>query len=364
MRELHVVLGLNWGDEGKGHVVNQLVLEYNKSREVCVMRFSGGNNSTHRVIQGGVTHDFSSFGAGCLAGASSYIHKTCFYNPIAMMNEYNDLSRKCRVRAAIHPLTELIIPLDVMKQAAWVTGSSTGVGLHYAVDRSLRGRSIKAIDMLVPDLLEKKLLELSLAENYDKFYLDNINYKWLTAAKDLSHIIEIQDESFLDNFTVVIAEGSQGILLDQTHGLLPETATTSNTTSTNLIDIAKAFPWVVKHYVSRTYATRHGDGYFPNQLFKYHGKSKLPLILENDANQNNKYQGEFKIGSLDINTMKYALLIDKLYGVEISNANYLEFTCVDHTEDDYCETTMGLQSIDTVFGHLKPFVNTVRQHKL
>lgn len=364
MRELHIVLGLNWGDEGKGHVTNQLVLEHNKSREVCVMRFSGGNNSTHRVIQGGVTHDFSSFGAGCLAGASSYIHKTCFYNPIAMINEYNDLSKKCQVRAAIHPLTKLIIPLDVLNQSKWHTGRSTGVGLSYAVNRSIRNRSIKAIDMLVPDLLEQKLHDLSVAENYDKFDFNSANYKWLAAAKDLAHVVEIQDESFLDNFTVVIAEGSQGILLDQTHGLLPETATTSNTTSENLIDIAKTFPWVSKHYVTRTYATRHGDGYFPDRLFEYHGESKLPLILENDANQNNEYQGEFKIGSLDINTMKYALLIDKLYGVGTSNANYLEFTCVDHTEEGYCETTMGLRSIDTVFDHLKPFVNTMRQHKL
>jgi adenylosuccinate synthase len=363
MKQLHIVLGLNWGDEGKGHVTNQLVLENNKSREVCVMRFSGGNNSTHRVIQGGVTHDFSSFGAGCLAGASSYIHKTCFYNPIAMMNEYNALSRHCRVRAAIHPLTELIIPLDVMKQANWDIGQSTGVGLYYAVDRSLRGKSIKAMDLLVPDVLEKKLLGLSSEENHGNFDLDDINNAWLAAAKDLSHTVEIQDESFLDNFMVVIAEGSQGILLDQTHGLLPETATTSNTTSENLIDIAKGFPWVQKHYVTRTYATRHGDGYFPHHLLKYRDKSKLPKILKNDANQNNKFQGEFKVGQLDINTMKYALLIDKLYGVGASNTNCLEFTCVDHTKN-YCETTMGLQSIDTVFGHLKPFVDSVRQHKL
>lgn len=90
----------------------------------------------------------------------------------------------------------------------------------------------------------------------------------------------------------------------------------------------------------------------------------MPKILKNDANQYNEYQGEFKVGQLDINMMKYALLIDKLYGVKSSESNYLEFTCVDHVEEGYCETSMGLQSINTVFDHLKPFVGSVRQHKL
>lgn len=364
MTEFHIVLGLNWGDEGKGHVVNQLVLEHNKSREVCVMRFSGGNNSTHRVFQGGVRHDFSSFGAGSLAGASSYIHKTCFYNPVAIMNEYNVLTKYCKIRAAIHPLTELIIPLDVIKQSEWRTGRSTGVGLSFAVDRSMRDRSIRAIDILVPDLLEKKLHDISSTENYNKFDLEHANEMWLAAARELSHVFEIQDESFLQNFTVVIAEGSQGILLDQTHGLMPETATTSNTTSENIRDIASKFKWVAKHYVTRTYATRHGDGWFPHCILTDPLKSQLEKNLVTDANQYNKYQGEFKIGALDIDLMKYALLIDNTYGVKNSETNYLEFTCVDHIHDNYCTTPMGLQSIYNVFDRLKPFVNTVRKHKL
>ena len=87
---IDIVVGLGWGDEGKGATVDALVA----SRGVGnTLRFNGGHQAAHNVIADGVHHTFSTFGSGALAGAASWIGPRCTIDPLAAVNEQRALSR-------------------------------------------------------------------------------------------------------------------------------------------------------------------------------------------------------------------------------------------------------------------------------
>ena len=87
---IDIVVGLGWGDEGKGATVDALVAARGVGN---TLRFNGGHQAAHNVIADGVHHTFSTFGSGCLAGAASWIGPRCTIDPLAAVNEQRALSR-------------------------------------------------------------------------------------------------------------------------------------------------------------------------------------------------------------------------------------------------------------------------------
>lgn len=87
---IDIVVGLGWGDEGKGATVDALVAARGVGN---TLRFNGGHQAAHNVIADGVHHTFSTFGSGCLAGAASWIGPQCTIDPLAAVNEQRALSR-------------------------------------------------------------------------------------------------------------------------------------------------------------------------------------------------------------------------------------------------------------------------------
>lgn len=90
MTVIDIVVGLGWGDEGKGATVDALVAARGVGN---TLRFNGGHQAAHNVIADGVHHTFSTFGSGCLAGAASWIGPRCTIDPLAAVNEQRALSR-------------------------------------------------------------------------------------------------------------------------------------------------------------------------------------------------------------------------------------------------------------------------------
>ena len=87
-KDAYAVIGLGFGDEGKGLTVNHLA---NKLDNPLVIRYSGGQQAGHTVIKDGYKHTFSNFGSGTLSGAPTYWSKYCSFDPVGFAKEYNKL---------------------------------------------------------------------------------------------------------------------------------------------------------------------------------------------------------------------------------------------------------------------------------
>ncbi|GAG16096.1 unnamed protein product, partial [marine sediment metagenome] len=112
-----IVLGLGFGDEGKGATVNSLVTKSQKNGEMSiVVRFSGGNQAGHTVMHDGVKHIHSSFGSGTLQNQETFYTEHCVIDPMAMRTEQMVLESKeiYPMPVMAHPLAMITTPFDVM----------------------------------------------------------------------------------------------------------------------------------------------------------------------------------------------------------------------------------------------------------
>jgi len=167
-------------------------------------------------------------------------------------------------------------------------------------------------------------------------YLEAIdNIKW-----------NIVDYSFLSKYNNLIFEGSQGILLDMDHGVFPN-VTYANTTSKNAIEICNKLNIddVNIYYVTRSYVTRHGHGWMPNE-----GE----IQLKNNEEETcvfNEYQKHLRFGNLDYNLLNYALKLDAAYS-PMAKRN-LVVTCMDQLEKDYAFENLTTD-FETIYGSFSP----------
>lgn len=334
----HIVLGLGYGDEGKGLTTDLIC---SKSKLPVVVRFSGGQQAGHTVMINGLKHVHSSFGSGTLRGIPSYFSEhTCIY----LNSIYIEANVLYKLGIApiltVHPLAKLTTPYDV----AWNRlihnrnkHGSVGIGIGATMSRHLAtGYKLFVIDLTNQKVLQNKL------DNIKKYYMSKLipyeieefNTYCYDAEKLFYELIykwrqffDIQDYSILARATDIIFEGSQGIMLDMDHGIFPN-VTYSHTTSRNAIEIAKNFSTNTPdiYYVTRCYQTRHGNGWMSNEL------TPIDLINnEEETNTPNPWQGMMRIGEIDYKLLNYALNIDKLYSKGMNR--HLMVTCLDQRPD-------------------------------
>ena len=332
MRKYSIVLGLGFGDEGKGRTVADICSEPNVKD--IVVRFSGGHQAGHTVIYKRRKHVHSSFGSGTLLGVPTYLTEHVVMSPIHMYNEWTYLNKLgIEPEVYLHPFTKIATPMDTFSNqndSKQLKDGSCGLGVGNTIQREEDGYFLLAVDTIHPDLLEAKF------RNIYNYYvkrnfrtMPRVEEMFETFAHNLSVmqckvIKDIVGYKYLQQFEKVVFEGSQGIMLDQKFGLFPN-VTRSNTTSINAIEVIKQIKergdFVESYYVTRSYQTRHGNGWMSHE-------QPLKLINNNDEiNVNNPYQGKFRLGDLDYNLLYYAYKIDRQYN--ISTINNLVVTCVD-----------------------------------
>lgn len=314
---IHIVIGASFGDEGKGKVTNFL----SKKKGSMVIRFNGGHQAGHTVVQNGVRHVFSSFGSGTLNGSPTFLSKYCTMFPPAMMMEYADLIGKGVMPVIyVDPLTMVTTPFDISlnrydeksrKNAHGSCGSGFGktVERHETLEHSHR---IFAKDLSNEWVLRSKLNMLAdiTAEEHKQVDID----AFVNECINCSNLIRIKPEHLvlvdggIKNF---VFEGAQGILLDREHGIFPH-VTRSHTTSANVNKMLSHY--IVNsgetkiHYLCRAYQTRHGNG----PLFGEGHEVKL-INNENETNVTNEWQGVFRKAPLSLSLLKYALDSDLSY---------------------------------------------------
>lgn len=339
-----IVLGLQWGDEGKGRTVDYLSSFWPETS--MVVRFSGGQNCGHTVIHNGIKHIFSSFGSGTLRGVPTYVSEHCTAYLISIDNERRILINKgITPKLYLHPLTMLTTPYDVAynRVMSKITNhGSVGVGINTTMKRHLTtGYKLYAQDLLYPKIFLAKLEKIKeyyydKIELEDKFrYQDFIN-ELGDSEKSFIQLIDkelfyVDDYNILKNSQNLIFEGSQGIMLDMDHGIFPN-VTYANTTSKNAIEICNKLNIndVDVFYITRCYQTRHGNGWMSNR--------DLITLINNEEEINvENFQGEFRVGELDYDILNYSLMTDHIYLENLTTKRFLSkmivVTCLDQRPD-------------------------------
>jgi len=329
--EAKIVLGLQFGDEGKGRTVDYL----SKSpKRTIVVRFSGGQNCGHTVMRDGIKHVFSSYGSGTLLGVPTYISEHCTVYLNSLYVERQALLEKgITPKLYVHPKAMLTTPYDVVLnriKSKINKHGSCGVGISTTMKRNLEtGYKLYAQDLKHPKIFKAKLRKirdyvLSII-NYTEFYeelgLSEANFEDLLG----SELFEIKDYDFLKSYNNLIFEGSQGIMLDMDHGIFPN-VTYANTTSKNAIEICEKLNIydIKTFYITRCYQTRHGNGWMSNT-------DDITLINNEEEINVPNFQGEFRVGELDYDIINYAYDVDRLYNK--SKFKFLVVTCLDQRPD-------------------------------
>lgn len=344
-----VVIGANYGDEGKGLITDYLAARENSN--TVVVRFNGGAQAGHTVqLQNGKRHVFSHFSSGTFAGAQTYLSEFFIANPILFSKEMLKLKALgyCP-KVIIHPRAFVTTPYDmfinqlVENSRGIKRHGSCGVGVGETIERNLHDKfQLKVNNLLDTTSIKKKLL--SIRDEWLELRLVQLigrkltpDEKALICSKEIfEHFLsdiqvfrdycEMANYNYLENGSKLIFEGAQGLLLDQNHKNFPH-VTRSNTGLQNVSTIVNQLKitHLDIHYVTRCYLTRHGAGPLPNEY------SVFPSpLFKDDTNRPHKFQGSLRFAPLNLYNLNMETNSDlKKLSKQISKKTILAVTCLD-----------------------------------
>ncbi len=358
MTTVQAVIGAGFGDEGKGLMVDYFSNQAHQTvKSNIVVRFNGGAQSSHTVVTPkGDRHIFGHFGAGIMTGSPTYLSKFFVVNPMLFRKEAEELAFKKISIGKVYVDPECIIttPYDMFlnqyleKARGSKKHGSCGIGFNETIEKSLKSSDItlRVKDLFVPGEMERKfsnylydylpnrIMDLGIQEMVAKELETLLSSNLLTNyIRDIDHMkakIDVSDASIINKFDHVIFEGAQGLLLDQNSRYFPH-VTRSNTGMKNVIEIASevGIDKMEAVYISRCYATRHGNGTFRNEI------AGIPYFaVEEKTNKSNEYQGHFRYGWPDILELADAIDYDaSLANGKIALNKSLAITCFDQLDN-------------------------------
>jgi adenylosuccinate synthase len=283
------VVGAQWGDEGKGKIVDWL-----SERADIVVRFQGGHNAGHTLVIDGVTYKLSLLPSGIVRpGKLSVIGNGVVVDPWALCAEIEKLKGQgvsvSRENLRIAGNATLILPLHaeldrIREEAAGAAKiGTTGRGIGPCYQDKIARVGVRAADVLDEKILTQKVeaaLEFKnqvLVKIYNRKALDpqQVVEEVLTQAEGFKHRISdtrLELNLALERGETVLLEGSQGTLLDVDHGTYPY-VTSSNPTSGGAAVGSGIGPTKITTVLGilKAYTTRVGSGPFPTELFDDHG---------------------------------------------------------------------------------------------
>ena len=320
MKKVDVILGLQWGDEGKGKVVDVLTPHYQ-----VVARFQGGPNAGHTLEFNGEKYVLRSIPSGIFQGDKvNVIGNGVVLDPILFKEEAEALARSghdLTERLYISKKAHLILPTHRVLDAAFeaAKGSSKigttgkGIGPTYTDKISRNGVRVGDIFLDFKKIYEvakarhENILE-SLGYNYD---IDELERQWFEGIEYLKKFRIIDSEHEINRFLAedkaILAEGAQGTLLDVDFGSYPF-VTSSNTICAGACTGLGIGPNRIGEVygIFKAYCTRVGSGPFPTELFDETGEALCRLGHEFGAVTGRKR----RCGWLDMGALKYAIMVD------------------------------------------------------
>ncbi len=282
------VIGAQWGDEGKGKIVDWLA-----SRADIVVRFQGGHNAGHTLVVGNQTYKLSLLPSGLVRGKLGIIGNGVVVDPRALLDEIDRVAAQgLSVTPATLRIAEnatLILPVHAALDRARETArgerkiGTTGRGIGPAYEDKVARRAIRMCDLLEPDTLATKLDEVLMHHNtllaglgapvFEKAdLLDHLTALAPRLTPFVEPIWELLDEARRAGRRILF-EGAQAVMLDVDHGTYPF-VTSSNTVAAQAGTGSGVGPGSAGFVlgIAKAYTTRVGSGPFPTELHDETGR--------------------------------------------------------------------------------------------
>jgi adenylosuccinate synthase len=331
-----LLLGLQWGDEGKGKIVDYLTKNYN-----IIARFQGGPNAGHTLEFDGIKHVLHTIPSGIfhkeainVVGNGVVIDPVIFQKELDALAKFNiDIKKNLLISRKAH----LILPTHRLLDAASETskgkakiGSTLkGIGPTY-MDKT--GRNGIRIGDLELDSWKDKYRQLAnkhqdLIEFYNvdvQYNLKELEHEFFEAVEAIKSLTFIDSEEYLHNAQInnktILAEGAQGSLLDIDFGTYPF-VTSSNTTAAGACTGLGIAPNKIKdvYGIFKAYTTRVGSGPFPTELFDADGARMAKVGNEFGATTGRPR----RCGWLDLVALKYAVQVNGVTELIMMKADVL-----------------------------------------
>lgn len=340
--KIDLLLGLQWGDEGKGKIVDVLTPNYD-----IVARFQGGPNAGHTIIFDNkkfVLHTIPSgiFNPTC----TNVIGNGVIIDPLTLLREIDELAQKdvdATKNLFVSRKAHLILPthrlLDAANEKAKgnqkIGSTLKGIGPTYT-DKTARN-GIRVGDIMTVDFNEKyqtsKKRHLIQAQSLDfdteNFVLDGMPFveyeqKWLEAIEKMKQLKLIDSEYFINESLQkgkkILAEGAQGSLLDVDFGNYPF-VTSSNTTASGVCSGLGVAPSAIGRVfgVFKAYCTRVGSGPFSTELFDADGD----LMRDRGHEYGSTTGRPRRCGWIDLPALKYAVMLNGVTELVMMKADVL-----------------------------------------
>jgi adenylosuccinate synthase len=335
MKKVDVVLGLQWGDEGKGKVVDVLTPKYE-----VVARFQGGPNAGHTLIFDGEKYVLHTIPSGIFReGSVNIIGNGVVIDPVILAAEIGKLEAagvEVRSNLVVSKRAHLILPthrmLDAASEAAKgkskIGSTLKGIGPTY-MDKTGRN-GLRVGDIISPQFMERynalKAKHEGLLAQYPDFTYDITEYEreWMQGIEVLRTLQLIESEivanDMLDRGVKILAEGAQGSMLDIDFGTYPFVTSSTTLCAGVCTGLGIAPHRIGEVYgIFKAYCTRVGSGPFPTELFDADGEKMRAIGQEFGATTGRPR----RCGWLDMVALKYAVMMNGATGLIMMKGDVL-----------------------------------------
>jgi adenylosuccinate synthase len=370
-----VIVGAQWGDEGKGKIVDLLA---QGSDLVC--RYQGGPNAGHTIVVDGETYRIRQIPSGIVAGKRSAIGAGCVVDPAVLIDELDELEQRGHrtegllfVSGNAHLVMPWHVALDGARERRLgrlqIGTTRRGIGPAYA-DKATR-IGIRVQDLLDPKILRQKL-ELAVAEKnvwlervyeLEPFDVEEIVAGYLGHAERLGPYVA--DTSLLVDRALragerVLFEGAQGTLLDLDHGTYPFVTSSSPIAAGAAVSFGFG-PGRIDEVVgvAKAYVTRVGEGPFPSEI-----EGPDHARVQELGHEFGTVTGrERRCGWLDLVALRFAVRVNGITSLALTKLDvFSDFAalpvCVRYVLEDGTETE-DMPAHQSDFHHCRPVFETL-----
>ncbi|MBQ6621841.1 MAG: adenylosuccinate synthetase [Mogibacterium sp.] len=332
MTEVKIVIGGNFGDEGKGLMTAYFAERMMRRHGKCLVVLSnGGAQRGHTVVRDGIRHVFRHFGSGTLAGADTWCPAPFILNPLLFAQEYRELTRQLgappQVRVYVHPDCRVTTPFEMISNqiieehrgaarhgsvgvGIWET--LIGGGLSWGELRAMSEEERRAyLSGNRTERMLRRLAEFGIAELPEAWReiieAPGLADSWLQDLAEMERIVKLADASLLRDYPGIVFENGQGLLLDRAmirkgygHHTTPSYTGIRNPAEIlREAGLGSADADVEAVYVTRSYMTRHGAGRFDTEC----PVAEINPAIRDLTNLPNQNQGTLRFGRLNLQAL-------------------------------------------------------------
>ena len=333
--KIDVLLGLQWGDEGKGKIVDVLTPQY-----PVIARFQGGPNAGHSLQFGSQKFVLHTVPSGIFHnGTINIIGNGVVIDPIILAEEIKALEQlgvPVAERLCIAKKAHLILPThriidaatEAAKGAEKIGSTLKGIGPAY-MDKTGRN-GLRVGDILLPSFFDKytklKKKHIEFLKQFDYHYsIEAYEQQWIENIETLKQFHIVDGEFFihsnLENAKKILAEGAQGALLDIDFGSYPFVTSSTTTCAGACTGLGVPPTKIGKVYgIFKAYCTRVGSGPFPTELLDHTGETLRQLGKEFGATTGRPR----RTGWLDLVALKYSIMINGVSELMMMKADVMD----------------------------------------